>query len=91
MPKTNMDKIEDILKLVDSYQGHNKTRMKYLQKLGDTGFSDTTIPYHVAEPIIGAAARAIDRLDALLGESEGAKVSANFTSKGDGLHYPATA
>ena len=53
MAKTNMDRIEDILKLVESYQGHNKTRRKYLQKLGDTGFSDTTIPYHVAEPIIG--------------------------------------
>ena len=84
-----MDRIEDILKLVESYQGHNKTRTKYLQKLGDTGFSDTTIPYHVAEPIIGTAARAIDRLNMLLGESKGAKVSVNFT--GDGLCYPVSA
>ena len=64
MPMTNMDRIEDILQLLESYQGHNKTRRKYLQKLGDTGFSNTTIPCHVAEPIIGTAARTIDRLDA---------------------------
>ena len=39
------------------------------------------IPYHVVEPIIGEAARAIDRLDALLGESEGAKANVNFTGE----------
>ena len=59
-------RIEDVLTLVEAYQGHKKTRRKYLQKLDSTGFTDTTIPYHVAEPIIGTAARAIDRLDALL-------------------------
>ena len=48
-----------------------------------------TIPYHVAEPIIGAAAREIDRLNALLGESVGAKSSVNFT--GDGLRYHVSA
>ena len=55
MPRTNMDRIEDVLKLVETYQGHNKTRRKYLQTLGSTGFTDTTIPCHVAEPIIGTA------------------------------------
>ena len=60
MPRTNMYRIEDLLKLVEACQGHNKTRRKYLQKLGTTGFSDTTMPYHVSEPIVGTAARAID-------------------------------
>ena len=43
MPKTDMDRTEDILKLVESYQGHNKTRRKYLETLGDTGFSNTVV------------------------------------------------
>ena len=85
-----------VLALVEIYQGgHNKTRKKYLQPLDSTGFTHTTIPFNVAEPIIGTAARAIDRLDALLGESEGTKVGVNFTggtgSTGGGLRYPATA
>ena len=90
MPRTNMGRIEDLLKRVEAYQGHNKTRRKYLEKLGDTAFSDTAMPYHVAEPIIGTAARAIDRLDALLGESEGAHVGVHFTGE---LYmcYPASA
>ena len=89
MPRTNMDRIEDVLTLVEVYQGgHNKTGKKYLQQLDSTGFTHTTIPYHVAEPIIGTAARAIDRLDALLCESEGTKVGVNFT--GGGVRYPAS-
>ena len=28
MPRTNMDRIEDILRLVEAYQGGNKTRRK---------------------------------------------------------------
>ena len=57
-----------------------------------TGYSGTTVPYDVAaaEPIIGTAARAIDRLDALLGESEGIKVGVNLTHTGTGKTTAAT-
>ena len=83
-----MDRIKDILQLVEAYQGHNKTRRKYLQKLDSTGFTDMPIPYNAAEPLIGTVARAIERLNALLGESKGAKVGVNYTGE---LHYPASA
>ena len=79
-----MDMIGDVLNLVEQYmyQGSNKTRKKYLQRLDSTGYSDTAIPYDVAEPMIGTAARAIDRLEALLGQSEGRKVGVNVTNTG---------
>ena len=38
MPQTDMDRIGDVLKLVELYQGHNKTKNKYLQRLDSTGF-----------------------------------------------------
>ena len=82
MPQTDMDRIEDILKMVEQYQGHNKTRKKYLQRLFSTGHSDTTVPYDMAEPIIGTAARAIGRLDAVLGESKWKTVGVNITHTG---------
>ena len=90
MPQTDTDRIEDILKLVEQYQGHKKTRKKYLQSLVSTGYSDTTVPYDMAEPIIGTAARAIDRLDALLGESKVKPVAVNTTRTGTGQQTAAT-
>ena len=46
----------------------------------------------MAEPIIGTAASAIDRLDALLGDSEGTGDNVNLTNTGgDGKRYHASA
>ena len=66
-PKTNFDRIEQLLALCEQYQGHTKTKRALLKVLHGKGLSITRVPYGVALPIIGAAAAFEDEINAQMG------------------------
>ena len=68
-PKTDHDRIEFLLSLCASYQGHNKTQRTLLKELHRRGVSVTKVLFSEAAPIIAMAANFEDEISAQMGES----------------------
>ena len=66
-PKTDFDRIEFMLTLCATYQGHSKTKRALLKALRGKGIMITNVPSSVAAPIIGAAAVFEDEIGAQMG------------------------
>ena len=66
-PKTDFDRVEFLLTLCATYQGHDKTKRALLKALRAKGMLITNVPFSVAAPIIGAAAVFEDEIGAQMG------------------------
>jgi hypothetical protein len=63
-PKTEYHRIEFLLAMCAKYQGHSKTKRTLLKALHNKGITLTNEPFSVAIPIIGAAAKCEDEINA---------------------------
>ena len=66
-PRTDFDRVQFMLTLCATYQGHNKTKRALLKALREKGILITNVPFSVAAPIIGAAAVFEDEIGAQMG------------------------
>ena len=63
-PTTKYHRIEFLLMMCAKYQGHSKTKRTLLKALHNKGITLTNVPFSVAIPIIGAAAKCEDEINA---------------------------
>ena len=63
-PTTKYHRVEFLLMMCAKYQGHSKTKRTLLKALHNKGITLTSVPFSVAIPIIGGAARFEDEINA---------------------------
>jgi len=68
-PRTDYDRIEFLLSLCASYQGHTKTKRALLKELHRKGVAITNVLFSEAAPIIAMAANFEDEITAQMGTS----------------------
>ena len=76
-PRTEYNRIEFLLALCAKYQGHTKTKRTLLKELHRKGVTLTNVPFSVAVPIIGAAAKLEDEINAQMATGVAADVAVN--------------
>ena len=66
-PKTDFNRLEHLLAMCCSYQGHDKSKRTLLKELHRKGIGLTNVPFSVALPTIGATTKFEDEISKQMG------------------------